>query len=140
MTDISRNRKVDGFQRSESYQMLTLAACFQDAGIVQGFRWKTTSSSKGRSSSFHSKEMVIGHRAGISRNTEIEILHCSKTYTIRYTCDYSFRRLSHGYSPSGLSHEYPLITQLAWPCLYSSNFLNCQKSSYSKNSNRSLWP
>ena len=33
-----------------------------------------------------------------------------------------FRRLSHGFSPSGLSHEHPLIKQLAWPCLYSSIF------------------
>ena len=125
MTDISRNRKVDGFHSSESYQMLTLAACFKDAGIVQGFRWETISSSKRQSSSFHSKEMVIGHRAGISRNTEIEILHCSKTYTICYTCDYSFGGFLMGFCPRDFPMSILSLSSWQGPA-YTSQILNCQ--------------
>jgi hypothetical protein len=68
---------------------------------------------------FHSKEMVIGHQAGISKSSDIKIFHCSKPTLSAILVIILFGCFSHGFSPSGLSHEDPLIKQLAWPCLYS---------------------
>ena len=53
------------------------------------------------------EEMVIETRAGISRKPRT---HYSTAYIHFYTCYYPSKRFSHGFSPLGLSHEYPQMS------------------------------
>jgi hypothetical protein len=83
-----------------------------------GFRRKTISTLRRRSSSF-----IQGDGDRTPSWDLQEHWHRNfppfKTYTIPILETLLFGGFSHGFSPSGLSHEDPLIKQLARPCLFS---------------------